>query len=287
MDIVRIRGGLGNQMFEYALVEALRDRGRVVHCNTGYYRKYTSVMPLRIHHVFPNVDLSEINDTVFNEIDERWKAIKSNPEKLKRFKSRPEERFFFVEEVDSLFDNDVFKTKNCTFVGHWQTEKYFSNIREKILTAYKFDIREERLYQVGEELKKGYVSVHIRRGDYVGKILFSNICTLEYYCAAIRYIQNCIPDARFVFFSDDIEWVKQNFKIENSSLYVNDFFEDYQDWYDMYLMSCCSHNIIANSTFGWWGAWLNRNRKKIVIAPKRWLYDRETPDIWCDDWILM
>ena len=96
-----------------------------------------------------------------------------------------------------------------------------------------------------------------------------------------------VGNCKFIFFSNDMEWVKRNYNIENA-IYVNStLFDNYQDWYDMYLMSMCKHNIIANSTFSWWGAWLNSNKEKIVIAPNKWVNLCDYKDIYPDDWIKM
>ena len=100
----------------------------------------------------------------------------------------------------------------------------------------------------------------------------------------MSYIRTVAPGAKFIFFSDDVKWVRENFHLENMMICTESMFTEYQDWYDMYLMTQCAGNIISNSTFGWWGAWLNQN-KGVVIAPKEWLKGMETPDIWCDGWI--
>ena len=96
-----------------------------------------------------------------------------------------------------------------------------------------------------------------------------------------------IPDCCFCFFSDDIEWVKVNYAMSNDVCIEKDMFDSYEDWYDMYLMSICSHNIIANSTFSWWGAWLNQNEDKTVIAPQKWLNGCDYIDIYPPEWITM
>jgi hypothetical protein len=94
-----------------------------------------------------------------------------------------------------------------------------------------------------------------------------------------------VDNPYYVVLSDDIEWVKDNLYIENAVYIEPKMFDEYSDWYDMYIMTCCKHNIIANSSFGWWGAWLNGNPDKIVIAPDRWFNNEDTPDIWCEGWV--
>jgi hypothetical protein len=126
------------------------------------------------------------------------------------------------------------------------------------------------------------VSVHIRRWDYLqwNNIHYHGVCSLEYYQQAIHHIQWSISNPRFFFFSDDIQWVKENIKTGNQDdVYVDHNTGD-QSREDMRLMSLCKHNIIANSSFSWWGAWLNTNNKTIIIAPKNWIVEWDKhPDI--------
>lgn len=132
------------------------------------------------------------------------------------------------------------------------------------------------------------VSIHIRRGDYLSQQFsagFGNCCPLAYYREAIHYMKTYLDDITFVLFSDDMDWVKMNLPLDNA-IYV-DHNHGVDSWQDMYLMSMCQHNIIANSTFSWWGAWLNDNTDKIVIAPKRWWSSIENDDVVPESWIRM
>lgn len=287
MDIVRFKGGLGNQMFQYALVEALRNQGREVHCNLGYYRKYPDLRPFILNQVFTDLNLNEIDDQIFRDIDNKWQIIKNNKSLLKQFKKNKKERFFYVENEDSKYDKDIFETKNCTFVGFWQSDKYFNNIGHHIKKIYDFKNIEPKLYKLGKQLSKNYISIHVRRSDYL--LQSERYCTfsMEYYDKAIKYISSKISEAKFIFFSDDKNWVRNNFKLNDMIICETELFDNYKDWYDMYLMTLCKGNIIANSSFSWWGAWLNKNLDSIVIAPKIWLNGCETPDIWCENWIRM
>ena len=138
--------------------------------------------------------------------------------------------------------------------------------------------------------KRNTIGVHIRRGDFLESRYareIGNICDIAYYRKALDLIKERYEDAVFCFFSNDMEWVKKTFHEENA-LYIDGcMFDEYHDWYDMYVMSICKHNIIPNSTFGWWGAWLNQNPDKTVIAPKRWRNRWEAND-WCPpEWVLI
>lgn len=284
MDIVRFKGGLGNQMFQYALVEALRSRGRSVGCSLGFYRNHPELMPFTLDKVFENLDLNLVDDKTFEEINQRWRNIADYPEQRLLFEENLANRFFWVEKSGQIYEPNVFQTKSTVFVGYWQSEKYFKDIRSRILNRFCFSLREKELKELGDELEKEYIGIHIRRGDYL-KFPQFNICTKQYYIDAIRFMQDKMPGIKFIFFSDDVDWVKKNFELDSMKILHKNKFGYYDDWYDMYLMSRCRGNIIANSTFSWWGAWLNQNPNQIVIAPNEWKKDTYTPDIWCDSWI--
>ena len=164
--------------------------------------------------------------------------------------------------------------------GYWQSEKYFKEIEHIIREDFKPND------EVVEKLKKTSlietktVSLHVRRGDYINLNEYHPIQTIEYYKNAVELIGDY--DHIFVF-SDDIEWCKKNLNFDNMV-----FMEGFTDIEDMYLMSMCKNNIIANSTFSWWGAWLNKNSDKKVIAPKKWFGEKvnlNDSDIIPTDWI--
>lgn len=290
MDIIRFKGGLGNQMFQYAFLKALSSQGRKVAGSLGFYANHPGKVKFCLDEVFADISLEIVKEEVFEEIDAKWKVIKQDKERLEKFLLDYENCFFWVERKDGTYDEHVFETSNCVFTGYWQSEKYFSGIKQEILTDFQFSVREKDLRELKNEICSGkcYVSVHCRRGDYLQiPELYGGICSENYYKVAMDYFRREIGHPLFVFFSDDISWVKEHFNYPDAIYVEKDMFKNYQDWYDMCLMSCCTHNIIANSSFSWWGAWLNRNSEKKVIAPKRWLNNSETPDIWCDNWILI
>lgn len=136
--------------------------------------------------------------------------------------------------------------------------------------------------------KRNAVAVHVRRGDYLSKEnnnIFGNICTDAYYLQAIETMARMVENPLFIFFSNEIEWVRKNFPINDTIYVCQSDFNAYEDWYDLYLMSKCKHNIIANSSFSWWGAWLNNYKNRQVIAPQKWVnYDALT-DICPEEWI--
>lgn len=148
----------------------------------------------------------------------------------------------------------------------------------------------EKSQHLAEKIKDQItVSVHIRRGDYLqgNNLNYHGICGMDYYQNAIEYLQKKEKNLTFVFFSDDIERVKENFAM--GSAYFVDRNVGKDAWQDMQLMSLCKHNIIANSSFSWRGAWLNANPEKIVIAPKHWFANPELTDqdIVPESWIRL
>lgn len=289
MDIVRFKGGLGNQMFQYALLKSLSSQGRKVMASLGYYSKHPGERTFCLKDVFGNVSFEIVDEKKFEEIDGKWKDIKKNAIKLKEFRQDYVNRFFWVEDIYGAYNEGVFETRSCVFVGYWQTEKYFLKIRDTLLQDFQFSQGEDQLEVLRNELmdNNNYVSVHIRRGDYLNiSELYGDLSSTEYYVKAMKLIQKKNKEAVFVFFSDDIGWVRDNYQFDGAIYIEPGLFKNYQPWYDMCLMSCCSHNIIANSSFSWWGAWLNR-REGMIIAPKRWFRVFEMPDICPENWIRL
>jgi len=226
-------GRLGNQLFQYALllgVQAKLDRNIVLPETIGNIQ------------LFQCFDIKGCH--FFNERD-----IFSP--------CRFEERQFH-------FDKKVFRTEDHTdFKGYFQTEKYFEHCLDKIRETFIFkeEIRDRANQWIESYKQHNLVSLHVRRTDYVHLPNHHPLCTLDYYKTAIAEF----PDAHFIIFSDDIEWCKENLQIENAT-----FADTGSDYVDLCVMSMCNHHIIANSSYSWWGAWLNPSETKRVIAPKIW-----------------
>ena len=191
-----------------------------------------------------------------------------------------------------LFDPTVFQYyKNIYLDGYWQSELYFKDIRNEIIEDFliKAPFGERATMYLADIQTSKSVSIHIRRGDYVSNTHTNNIhgvCDLNYYQIAINYMISNVENPKFYIFSDDITWCKIHFDHLDNKIFVentNNALEDLE------LMKSCQHNIIANSTFSWWGAWLNQNTKKIVIAPKRWFAEEKmeanSKNIVCESWV--
>jgi hypothetical protein len=162
----------------------------------------------------------------------------------------------------------------CYLTGYWQSEKYFSSVEAEIRKDFTFNkpLIDRNLELSAKMATCGSISLHIRRGDYVSDAQTSailGVCPLDYYRNAVAYVADRVANPQFFVFSDDIEWARENLGLDHPSEYI-DHNRGAESYCDMQLMSKCRHHIIANSSFSWWGAWLNPHADKIVVAPKRW-----------------
>lgn len=171
-------------------------------------------------------------------------------------------------------------------IGYFQTEKYFINYRTEILELFSptSDIIVKLNEKYSDILEKNTTSLHVRRGDFIGISNFHPLLPIEYYQECLKLVDN---NSTILIFSDDINWCKSNFDFIENKIFISNL----EDFEELYLMSMCNNNVIANSTFSWWGAWLNKNLNKQVISPKVWfgpaLQHLQTKDIYCKDWIKL
>ena len=237
---ITLTGGLGNQLFQYAHGRKLEiiNKKKVIF-NTSFF--YNS----------------------------RPQKDTPRPFLLNRFNINPQAVFTNTPEnlIIRFFKKVFYKiTKRYPL---YQSEKYFIQIKDTILREIipvsPLTIEIQDIVN-NIRSKDDSVSIHIRRGDYVDNI-HHNVCDLDYYYKAIEYIKTKTQNPTFFIFSDDIQWAKENLKIENCVYVSNPNLKEYEE---MIIMSECHHNIIANSTFSWWAAYLNKNHDKSIIAPKQW-----------------
>jgi len=175
--------------------------------------------------------------------------------------------------------------------GYWGSEKYFKDIENIIRKEFTLKDKPDAINQkmISRIKNCDSVSIHIRRGDYIfdeKTNKYHGVCNLDYYLKAIALVAKKVKKPYFFIFSDDIRWAKQNLHLKFPCVYVNHNIGK-KDYEDLRLMSNCCHNIIANSSFSWWGAWLNKNKDKIVIAPKKWFTDKSinTKDLIPKQWL--
>lgn len=281
MITVALSGGLGNQMFQYAAGRALALR-----LNTGVALDLTSYIANRGRSWVRDFELdvfnhgaTRVHDSVSYKIKYAWKMMPMIRQYAWGQRLLLINRLF-RDKNSYAFDARFLCLKNSyTLLGFFQSEKYFLPYREILLKDFSFKSPlNEKNQQMARRIKAtNAVSVHIRRGDYITNPNASKIfteCSVEYYKTAIEKIKQQVECPVFYFFSDDMEWVKRNLGDLVEAVWVN-FNQGRDSCNDMYLMSICKHNIIANSSFSWWGAWLNQNPEKEVIAPRYWFKNPE------------
>lgn len=270
MIIIKVQGGMGNQMFQYALYRKLKSHGKDAKLDITLYSKVIVHDGFLLGDVFglkldlaSETEVSKLGDVRRNLIFRAKR--KFGIKKRTHFEPRNEQTIAYIPEILQM--------DNIYLDGYWQSEKYFMDIESLIREDFSFkNSLVGRNYEASNEIANhNSVSLHVRRGDYLNVPLYQHICTLDYYNKAIQYITKQIKEPRFYVFSDDISWCKANLSIKNA-IFV-DWNTGKSNDIDMQLMSLCKHNIIANSSFSWWGAWLNRNPEKIVIAPMPWFSD--------------
>lgn len=256
MKHIIFSGGLGNQMFIYALYIALRKEGISVDADYSLYNY------VNMHNGYELPRVFGVKDNFVNKKGLHLILLRM------LLKLRPE--FLMTEDING-WNPQVFEAPKKYIYGYWQSDKYFSDYKDEIVNEFTFKgINSSNIILANEMLSLDSVSLHIRRGDYLGLHRYANICNETYYSKAIQYICDRVNNPHFYIFSNDIEWCKDfadSLGIKYTLLVHNKGVDSFQD---MYLMTQCHHNIIANSSFSWWGAYLNKNPNAIQIAPKGW-----------------
>jgi Glycosyl transferase family 11 len=290
--ISRIVGGLGNQMFQYAA-------GRFLALNVSepFRLDVSGFAGYERHQGFEISRIFECDPEIATEEDVRdllgWRAswiarkILFRPSFAMLHGAR-----LVVEPHYQYWPGIREISRNAYLVGYWQSEKYFSSASETIRAdfAFRHPLSKQNAELAGRIRQTTAVSLHVRRGDYASDAKTNaahGLCSLEYYRAAVLHIAEHVERPEFFVFSDDIAWAKANLKMDFPCNYV-DHNQGAESYNDMRLMSLCRHHIIANSSFSWWGAWLNPNPDKIVIAPKKWFAnDNNIEDLFPAGWVAL
>lgn len=288
--IVKLSGGLGNQLFQYAAGRAVADRiSRPLKIDASSLKK-DQLRSYRLNHFSIRANFASDEEmALFFPFREKRRLDKWIIHGLKK-RIRPWHARDVIRERFIKYDKAFEKIKSsCYLDGYWQSEKYFIGVEDLIRQEFRIKTEpspENAVLLNMLENQKESVSVHIRRGDYVAepskKRLYGSI-TKEYYDKAIEVLQKEIQNPVFYFFSDDIDWVKEQFGNNLSYIFVDQNGPE-TDYEDLRLMRCCNHHIIANSTFSWWGAWLSENKNTRVIAPKNWFGIDRKIDIIPNRW---
>lgn len=287
MIIIKVQGGLGNQLQQYAMYVKFQKLGKDVRLDTSWFQKdiqkkqymqrkleldYFKHPPYQICTKEEKEALLGKENSIISKFIQRTKAGK--------------EKYF--REEGRMYLPEVFLKENAYVDGYWACEAYYHDVLEELREQLVFP--ESPILKNQEVLKKmqqeNAVSIHIRRGDYLNKenaALFGNICTKGYYDEAIRRIKEKVLNPYFYIFSDDATYAREQFSGENTT--IVDWNTKEWNFYDMLLMSQCKHNICANSTFSFWGARLNSYKDKMIIRPLKHrnnqVYDlSEMKELW-------
>ncbi len=292
MIIIRMTGGLGNQMFQYALYLKLCSMGREVKFDDITEYELDNARPVMLWAfglTYPRADQEEIN-----KITDGFLNL-SHRIRRKLFGRKSLE----YQEKNCNYDPQVLQRDPAYLTGYFQSEKYFMDVEEQVRRAFTFsegiwkgqdeEIRRKMQNFLGQIQGCESVSVHVRRGDYLEKEeIYGGICTEAYYKSAIEYMQRERMESSFFLFSNDPEWVREwvnaNYRGDNRFVIIEGTQEE-TGYLDLFLMSRCKNHIIANSSFSWWGAWLDENPRKRVIAPAKWANNQEFVDIYWEGMI--
>lgn len=274
MIIIEVMGGLGNQMQQYALYQKMKSLGKEAKLDVSWFfdeNKQKSVLAAR------SLELEWFDHLPMECCTEQEKrALLGKGRffgKVKKKLLPGTDRHF---QETGMYHPEIFELDNAYLSGFWACEKYYADILPKLRELIVFPKQEtgeaarrnrDLMERMGKEIS---VSLHIRRGDYLDSenaAMFGGICTDAYYEASVRFIRERFPEAHFYVFSDDPAYAKERY--QEPDFTVVDWNTGKNSLFDMQLMSCCKHNICANSTFSFWGARLNPSKDKIMIRPAK------------------
>lgn len=296
---MRISGGLGNQLFQYALGKslALRNNTELV-LDISWYTGAEACNPRRefeLHHFALHVrTMSPANEQTLGLPPMSSASIMAKVRRrlfrLKESRKPLVERTFITEPHYHFSPYILAINHDCYLAGDWQSERYFNAHADIIRKEFTLKHPLSPSAQVFlERIKRtNSVALHIRRGDYAhakATNALHGLCSPEYYAQAVTVITKTVLEPTLYIFSDDIAWAKENLTFPYPTIFVDD--PSVPAYEALVLMSACAHQVIANSSFSWWAAWLNRNPEKIVVAPKQWFATNTiwTADLIPDSWI--
>ncbi len=288
MIVVRVFGGLGNQMFQYAFAKYLGLNNKEVYLDITDFKTHVHHYGFELDKVFSNLDYNLIEGKQLNK-------VRFNPNTVL---NRVLNKAFGVQIIrnseyreqpaKSVIKNNTYR-KDIYFNGFWGNLQYINEVedllRKELVFRYLPEGKNRDLFDFLEG--KISVSVHVRRGDYLQEDGLKDAFGIAFYKEAFNIFMEKYSEVVFVIFSDDIPWVKENFDFSRNMIFV-DWNRGKESYIDMLMMSLCNHNIIANSTFSWWSAWLNSNKDKCVIAPRYWRSnDKNESSLYPGEWILL
>lgn len=302
MIIAHVIGGLGNQMFQYAAARAMAQScGQSLALDISGFDGFAPHQGFELFNKFEGPSQSAL---IASPADIRevlgWAAVNPALRLLKLHQLawlRPqslvlEPHFGYWPGFRQRCASSPHLTPHAFLCGYWQSEKYFCDIEAVIRQEFRFKpaVNIENAGFIDKINAVNAVSLHVRRGDYVqnpATLSVHGVCSVAYYQSAIQYIEQRVPNPHFFVFSDDMQWTAENLRIKAPhELVVHNRGAD--SFNDMRLMSQCRHHVVANSSFSWWGAWLNACPDKIVVAPENWFArPKNTQDLIPANWVRL
>lgn len=314
--ILSLRGGLGNQMFQYALYKWLLFKNFNVYMDKHYYDINKSVSHEKYKLNYFNIDetsfikfseasyyidfpviynlntILQLKINLFLLLKNIYFRIYLKISNKFHLKYKVSKTFHMEKPKSDLnFISTLNKDTNIYMYGTFTFNKYVEELRISLINIFTF--KKSIPVIVKEKLKEmkmnNSVAIHIRRGDYIGDRV-REVCSMSYYRNAIQYLTLRYNDLFFFIFTNDIEFVKTNFFFLPNYQIIDNYSLDTPDYYDLFLMTQVNHLIISNSTFSWWGAWLNQNSEKIVIVPERYHLDNswvDSSELYPSEWIKL
>ena len=292
MIIIQMAGGLGNQMFQYALYKQLTGMRKTVKMDDeAGFREDAQRNPALAAFGIAYERASR------QEIEEMTDSSMAFTARVRRKLFGRQRRAYFEE--NKCFQPTIFDWDDIYLEGYWQSEKYFRDVGNLLKKEFSLEsVRRNRDngYGLSEEAERYLnrieqgesVSVHVRRGDYLlpqNQDLFGNICTDMYYENAVKKMMESRPDCTFYLFTNDNQWAAERLRERKDFPIVLVELPGNRDYETLMLMSRCRHNILANSSFSWWASYLNDNPDKQVIAPAEWMNGWDCSDIYRADMI--
>lgn len=302
MIILKSIGGLGNQMFEIAYAKMLaKKKSQKILVDTSVYNSYKireySLNHLKIsenYEIFSEKDIGFFSFIAMKFAQNSYRVLQKIIKIITKNDKMPEIIFQSLSKIGLNYNFDVYyypttklTTKKNNIYGYFQSEKYFEDIKDEIIEDFQVITKPTFEEQALLDLivgSKDSIAVSMRVGeDYENSKVF-NVCTKSYYNKALKTLKKVYPDSTVFIFSDDIQKVKKEYDFGDNIVYV----EGFNDYQNLRLLYNCDNFIISNSSFSWWGSYLSKNEKKIIIAPSRWYnISKSTPAIYTKEMTLI
>lgn len=288
MILVKVFGGLGNQLFQYSAAKSLSMKHDVqLVLDLSWFKSKNKSNTVRTY----SLENFGINARIATPDEESFHSL--NYPGFRNIFRKKTTGWTYYSEKKFGFSDDFFTLPDNTYLnGYWQSYKFFESIKPILMAEleYKGYVNSE-VNKLSLDLSSlNSVAIHVRRGDYVSNLRankFHGTCPIDYYLKSINLLREKVNNPEFFVFSDDIDWVRNNMDFDCKVNYIDLNYPN-EAHCDFFLMGKCKHFIIANSTYSWWPAWLSSNSKKIVIAPKNWFAKSiDTKSLFPGQWVLL